>query len=104
MVVVGSTEDSLESFHAVAYEDEPNLRESASFEEFTSLIPDTVHMLAYADLQPILNMVEGALDEYDQEEYQEEWKPWVENLNRVLIVGSVSETEMRFTSAVTVID
>ena len=103
-VAVGSTKDSLESFHSVAYENEPNLRESGNFAEFSSLIPDTVHMLAYADLQAILNLVEGALDEYDQEDYQEEWKPWVESLDRVLIVGSVSETDVRFTSAVTVID
>lgn len=103
-VAVGSTQDSLESFHAVAYGDEPNLKESDSFEEFNSLVPDTVHMLAYADLQAILNMVEGALDEYDQEDYQEEWKPWVESLDKVLIVGSVSATDLRATAAVTVID
>ena len=103
-VAVGSTQDSLESFHAVAYDNEPNLRESGNFAEFSSLMPDTVHMLAYADLQAILNMVEGALDEYDQEDYQEEWKPWVESLDKVLIVGSVSETDFRFTSAVTAID
>ena len=103
-VAVGSTEGSLESFHAVAYEDEPSLKDSDSFAEFDSLTPDTFHMLAYADLQAILNLVEGALDEYDQEDYQEEWKPWVESLDRVLIVGSVSETDMRFTGAVTVVD
>ncbi len=99
-VAVGSTKDSLESFHSVAFENEPNLRDSASFAEFSSLIPDTVHMLAYADLQAILNLVEDALDEYDQED----WKPWVESLDRVVIVGSVTETDIRFTSAVTAID
>ena len=103
-VAVGSTQDSLESFHSVAYDGEPNLRESDKFSEFSSVMPDSVHMLAFADLQAILNMVEGALDEYDQEDYQEEWKPWVESLDRVLIVGSVSETDIRFTSAVTVVD
>ena len=103
-VAVGSTQDSLESFHAVAYDGEPNLMESDKFSEFSSVMPDSVHMLAFADLQAILNMVEGALDEYDQEDYQEEWKPWVESLDRVLIVGSVSETDIRFTSAVTVVD
>ena len=103
-VAVGSTKDSLESFHAVAYDNEPILRESDNFTEFSFLVPDTVHMLAYADLQAILNLVEGALDEFDQEDYQEEWKPWVESLDKVLIVGSVSETDFRFTSAVTVID
>ena len=103
-VAVGSTQDSLESFHGVAFEDEPNLRDSDNFAEFNSLMPDTVHMLAYADLQAILNLVEGALDEYDQEDYQEEWKPWVESLDKVLIVGSVSASDMRVTSAVTVID
>ena len=103
-VAVGSTQDSLELFHAVAYEGEANLRDSDNFAEFDSMMPDTVHMLAYADLQAILNLVESTLGEYGREDYQEDLKPWVESLDKVLIVGSVSETEMRFTSAVTVID
>ena len=103
-VAVGSTQDSLESFHAVAYEGEPTLNESENFSEFNSLMPDTLHMLVYADMQSLLKLVEGALDEHDQEDYQEELKPWVESLDKVFLVGSVTADEIRFTSAVTVID
>ena len=88
----------------MAYEGEPTLKESENFSEFNSLMPDTLHMLVYADMQSLLKLVEGALDEHDQEDYQEELKPWVESLDKVFLVGSVTADEIRFTSAVTVID
>ena len=103
-VVVGSTEESLETFHAVAYGGRPNLKQSDGFSELDFLIPADFHALLYADMQGLLRLVEGALDEYGQEDYQEDWKPWVESLDKVLIVGSVNADELRVTSAVTVVE
>ena len=61
-----------------------------------------VHLLFYADLAVLRELVEDSLDEETREEYESDVRPFVEQLSAFLAGGSLTREEVRFTAVVTV--
>ncbi len=100
-VALSTSMDSLEIFHDSMTGDIRSLNSSDKFSNMAGQLPDPLHLLVYADLAGILEMVEDGLDDDDLDDYQENVQPFVENLSAMLMTSSITEEEWRFTMAIT---
>ena len=101
-VILGSTFESLERFQDTVDGDTSPLSASSGFEQLIGLVPQPIHMLLYANIGGISEMVEDSLQEYGREEYRQEVRPFVEPLDKLLVTASVAEEATRLTVILTV--
>ena len=103
-VALSTTLDSMENFHESLTGDTRSLKSSDKFSELDGLLPGPLHYLVYADLAGILEMVEDGLDEDDLSDYEEDVRPFVENLSGFVLASSITDEEWRFTMVITLDD
>ena len=102
--VVGSNIDGLEAFHDAASGAVETLGSNPAFERIIGLAPAPLHFLFYADIAGMLEMVEEALDDEMRSDYRREVEPFVEQLGAILMAGSMTDDEMRFSVILTLRD
>ena len=102
--VAGSNIDGLEVFYDAASGDVETLDSNPAFERVIGLAPDPLHFLVYADIVGLLEMVEDALDDETRSDYRRDVEPFVEQLGAILMAGSMTDDEMRFSVILTLRD
>ena len=102
--VAGSNIDGLEAFYDAASGDVETLDSTPAFERVIGLAPDPLHFLIYADIAGIVEMVEDALDDETRSDYRRDVEPFVEQLGTILMAGSMTDDEMRFSVILTLRD
>ncbi len=100
--VAGSNIEGLEAFHDAASGDVETLDSNPVFERIIDLAPAPLHFLIYADIAGMLEMVEEALDNEMRSNYRRDVEPFVEQLGAILVAGSMTDDEMRFTVILTI--
>ena len=100
-LALGSSEGSLESFHDAAENETDSLGSADRFTDLLGMAPAPLHLLMYADVAGIVEMVVDGLDDDSLEEYEENVQPFMENLNVFLVAGSMTNERWRFTAALT---
>ena len=101
-VAVGSTRGSLEAFHDTVSGDSDSLDSVGEYSRLADMVMAPAHLLFYADLAVLLELVEDSLDEETREEYESDVRPFVEQLSGFLAGGSLTREEVRFTAVVMV--
>ena len=99
--VGASTFDSLEAFHDVLTGDADSLDSADTYRNIVSNAPDPLHVLLYADIAGIAELLEDALDDRDLDDYEENVRPFAEVLRAFMFAGSVTEEKVHFTAALT---
>ena len=103
-LAVGTTIESLELFGDTAAGDADSLDSAAKFSGLAELSPAPVHFLIYADIAGLLEIVVDGLDEDDLDDYEEDVRPFVENLSAFMMAGSMTGERWHFTAALTLED
>ena len=99
--VGASTFDSLEAFHDVLTGDADSLDSADTYRNIVSNAPDPLHVLLYADIAGIAELLEDALDDRDLDDYEDNVRPFAEVLQDFMFAGSVTEEKVHFTAALT---
>lgn len=102
--VVGSNVDGLEAFHDALSGEADSLRSNPEFGRLIGFAPEPLHLLLYADVANMLEMVEDALDADARADYRNDVEPYVEQLGALLVSGSMTEEKMRFSMVLTLRD
>ena len=100
-LALGSSEDSLESFHDAAEGETGSLGSADRYTGLMDLAPVPLHLLMYADAAGIVEMVVDGLDRDSLEDYEDSVQPFVEKLNAFMVAGSLTGERWHFTAAVT---
>ena len=100
-LALGTTVDSLEFFHDAVKGDMDSLNTASKYSALSVLTPTPLHFLMYADIGGIIEMVEDALDEDDEEDYEDNVRPFVENLSALMVASSFTDERWHFTAALT---
>ena len=100
-LALGSSEDSLESFHDAAEGETGSLGSADRYNGLLDMASVPLHLLMYADASGIVEMVVDGLDEDSLEDYEDNVQPYVEKLNAFMVAGSLSGERWHFTAAVT---
>ena len=100
-LALGSSVEILEFFHDVAEDDIRSLSSADKYSELTDLAPAPLHLLAYADIAGIVEMIVDGLDDDELDEYEEDIRPFVENLNTFMVASSLTDERWHFTTALT---
>ena len=100
-LALGSSEDSLESFHDAAENERDSLSSADKYTDLLDMAPVPLHLLAYADVAGIVEMVVDGLDDDSLEDYEDYVQPFVENLNAFMVAGSLTGERWHFTVAMT---
>ena len=105
-VVVASNEDSLDEFLDASTGAIDSLDSHSNFKRLAGMAPSPLHYLAYADLAELLEAAEDASHEGDQnlEDYQQDVKPFVEQLGSIMLAASITDTRIRLLAVVTLGD
>ena len=78
-----------------------SLNSSSKYSALAELAPSPLHFLVYADIAGIVEMVVNGLDEDGQDEYDDEVRPFVENLSAFMLASSLTGERWHFTAALT---
>ena len=100
-LALGSSEDSLESFHDAAEGETGSLDSADKYTGLLDIAPVPLHLLMYADAAGIVEMVVDGLDEDSLEDYEDNVQLFVENLDAFIVAGSLTGERWHFTAAVT---
>ena len=100
-LAIGSSIDSLELFHDAVEGDTDSLSSADKYSNLAELAPNPLHLLVYADIAGILEMVVDGLDEDALEDYEDDVRPYVENLNAFMLASSFTDERWHFTAALT---
>ena len=100
-LAIGSSIDSLELFHDAVEGDTDSLSSANKYSNLAELAPNPLHLLLYADIAGILEMVVDGLDEDALEDYEDDVRPYVENLNAFMLASSFTDERWHFTAALT---
>ena len=100
-LALGSSEDSLESFHDAAENERDSLSSADRYTDLLDMAPVPLHLLAYADVAGIVEMVVDGLDDDSLEDYEDNVQPFVENLDAFMVAGSLTGERWHFTVAMT---
>ena len=100
-LALGSSVEILEFFHDVAEDDIRSLSSADKYSELTDLAPAPLHLLVYADIAGIVEMIVDGLDDDELDEYEEDVRPFVENLSTFMVASSLTDERWHFTTALT---
>ena len=100
-LALGSSLESLESFHDVAEGDTDSLGSSGKYSSLTDLTPSPLHFFMYADIAGIVKMIVDGLDEDELDDYEDDVRPYVENLGAFMVASSLTDQRWHFTAALT---
>ena len=100
-LVLGTTVESLELFNDAAEGNADSLNSADKYSDLVELAPVPLHLLMYADVSEIIEIVVDGLDEDDLDDYEESVQPFVENLSAFMIASSLTEERWHFTAAIT---
>ena len=100
-LAMGTSLDSLEAFHESAEGGSNSLKSADKFSDLINIAPSPLHLLLYADIAGIVEMVEAGLEEDELDDYRSDVQPFVENLNSFMVASSLTEERWHFTAALT---
>ena len=100
-LALGSSLETLESFHDAGEGEAGSLASSERYSALAELAPRPLHFLLYADLAGLLDMVVEGLDRDSWEGYDEAVRPFVENLDAMMVASSLTDETWRLTTVVT---
>ena len=100
-LAMGTSLDSLEAFHESAEGGSNSLKSADKFSDLINIAPSPLHLLLYADIAGIVEMVEAGLEEDELDDYRSDVPPFVENLNSFMVASSLTEERWHFTAALT---
>ncbi len=86
-LALGSSEDGLESLHDAAGDETGSLDSADKYTGLLGIAPVPLHLLMYADAAGIVEMVVGGLEEESLEDYEDNVRLYVENLNVFIVAG-----------------
>lgn len=100
-LALGSSLESLESFHDVAEGDTDSLGSSGKYSSLSDLAPSPLHFFMYADIAGIVDMIVDGLGEDELDDYEDDVRPYVENLGAFMVASSLTDERWHFTAALT---
>ncbi len=100
-LAVGSTRDSLQRFFDTLSGDIGALTSAPEFARLAGLAPEPHHVLLYADIAAILEMVDRSLDPDARYDYRREVEPLIEPLSTLFITGSATAEQSQVTMVLT---
>ena len=100
-LALGSSEDGLESFHDAAEGEAGSLDSAERYADLMAMASVPLHLLMYADVAGIVEMVVDGLDKDSLEDYEDNVQPFVEKLDAFMVAGSLTGERWHFTAAVT---
>ena len=103
-LAVGTSIKSLESFHDTAEGGAGSLSSQSRYSDLAELAPSPLHVMMYVDIAGILEVIVDGLDEDDLDDYEEDIRPFVENLSAFMVASSLTAERWRFTAALTLED
>ena len=92
---MGGSVESLEALVETIEGDAESLSVSEGYARLTDLAPAPLHLVLYLDLAEIVRMVEEGLGRDAFEYYDEDVRPFVENLDALVVAGSLVEGSWR---------
>ena len=98
---VGSDVSSLEAFHDATTGATDTLSSNDDFSRLIDMVSSPHHLLLFANLEELLDIVDDALDDDDRSIYRREVEPFVGQLGFLLLTGAVTSEEMRFSLVLT---
>lgn len=103
-LAMGTTVDSLELFHDAAEGGSNSLGSTGKYSALADMAPTPLHFMMYADIAGIVDMVVDGLDEDGLDDYEEDVRPFVENLRAFMVASSLTGDRWHFTAALTLED
>ncbi len=100
-LALGSSIESLEAFHDADGGGTGSLSSAVKYSNLAELAPIPLHLLIYADIAGIVEVVVDGLDEDALEDYEDDVRPYVENLNAFMLASSLTDERWHFTAALT---
>ena len=100
-LALGSSIESLEAFHDAGGDGTGSLSSAVKYSNLSKLAPIPLHLLIYADIAGIVEVVVDGLDEDALEDYEDDVRPYVENLNAFMLASSLTDERWHFTAALT---
>ena len=100
-LALGSSIESLEAFHDADGDGTGSLNSAVKYSNLAKLAPIPLHLLIYADIAGIVEVVVDGLDEDALEDYEDDVRPYVENLNAFMLASSLTDERWHFTAALT---
>ena len=100
-LALGSSIESLEAFHDADGDGTGSLSSAVKYSNLAKLAPIPLHLLIYADIAGIVEVVVDGLDEDALEDYEDDVRPYVENLNAFMLASSLTDERWHFTAALT---
>ena len=101
---VGTNINGLEEFYDVYSSDADSLSSNPEFGKLIGLAPEPVHMLLFANMPPIIEIVEDSLDGDMEDDYERNFKPYLTKIGGVMAAASTTKEMTRFTIAVSVLE
>ena len=99
--VVASDVSSLEDFHDAISGATDTLNSNDDFRRLIDMVSSPHHLLLFADLEELLDIVDDALDDDDSSIYRHEVEPFAGQLGFLLLTGAATSEEMRFSLVLT---
>ena len=100
-LALGSSVESLEFFHDAAEGDTDSLDSANKYSDLVKLAPTPLHVLMYADIAGIVQIVEDGLEGDELDYYEDDIRPFVANLDGFMFASSITSERWRFTAALT---
>ena len=100
-LALGSSLESLEFFHDVAEGDTDSLGSAGKYSNLSDLAPSPLHFFMYADIAGIVDMIIDGLGEDELDDYEDDVRPYVENLGAFMVASSLTDERWHFTAALT---
>lgn len=100
-LALGSSIESLEAFHDADGGGTGSLSSAVKYSNLAELAPIPLHLLIYADIAGIVEVVLDGLDEDALEDYEDNVRPYMENLNAFMLASSLTDERWHFTAALT---
>ena len=79
------------SFHDTAEGGAGSLSSQSKYSALAELAPTPLHLMMYVDIAGILEVIVDGLDEDDLDDYEEDVRPFVENLSAFMVASSLSD-------------
>ena len=98
-LALGSSIESLEAFHDADGDGTGSLSSAVKYSNLAKLAPIPLHLLIYADIAGIVEVVVDGLDEDELEDYEDDVRPYVENLNAFMLASSLTDERWHFDSS-----
>ena len=74
---------------------------SGKYSSLSDLAPSPLHFFMYTDIAAIVDMIVDGLDDDELDDYEDDVRPYVENLGAFMVASSLTDERWHFTAALT---